>query len=220
MTCVGRCPDNTTLLGCCDGSIRLLGPGNCRHAIDCAPIVCCCSAEVESGAVLVAACTRETLHLRLLDQDEPSRVLQEHQCPLNTILPHRSESHMLFSPCSRHLLVADGCSVSTYSMADASMADAAVSVTRSDSHSAHQTAQDEVNIKNFQLSMTFHGPHHSQQILGEDSIDSGGDITLPVAYWRSQPPTKHASNSSTYILMHALSFLFQGRAWRFVTGCI
>ena len=192
MTCVACCPDSTPLLGCHDGTIRVLGSSDCAHSLDSAPLVCCSSAHMESGAVLVAACTRETLHLRLLDHEEPSGVHQQHTCPLNVILAEQSESYIQFSPCLRHIVVADGCSVSTYSIVER-----AAAASQSDSHPAQQTEHDEIDIRHSKLSMSFRRPDTSQQVHDQASSNEMG---IPRSYWRSEPSPLHSSSSGIHKL--------------------
>lgn len=191
VTCAACCSDSTPLLGCHDGTIWL-GSNSCTHSLDTIPIVCCTSAETGSGAVLVVACTRETLHLRLLDKAEPSCVLQEHHCPLNTIIPENSDAYSLISPCLKHILVADGGSLSTYSISEAPTA-----ASYSESHPSLAADPHGINIKLLKLSMTFHAPGLTKQVTQEYG---NGEMTLPVAYWRTQQPVNSSSSPSTHIL--------------------
>jgi hypothetical protein len=192
VACATCCAGSSALVGCYDGSVKLLGSSSCTHSLDSAPIVCCTSSQTSSGAILVAACTRETLHLLLIDQAELSYVRQEHRCPLNTIIPQCSHANVVISPCSRHILVTDICSVSTYSISEATIP---VAASPSSGGKSTETEPDEICLRQFKLSMTFHAPHKVQQ-GSEDPKHR--NTSPPFAHWRIQHPMKGSVKPSTH----------------------
>jgi hypothetical protein len=177
-----------------------MGPTSCTHSLDNTPILCCTSSQMDSGAVLLAACTRETLHLRLIDQVDPSHVSQEHRCPLNTAISQHSQARVYISPCSRHILVADPCSVSTYSISEAVIAARATPASAATSTATEQAA---ICLRQFKPSMSYNRPQRAQQGAQEPADSSW---SLPSVYWRTQCSINGSGKSSTHFFYPFVRF--------------